>query len=158
MDFTRLDYYDYYTNWSFWFNTLLLCVAIVMKIFTVFPTLTASLAMAACVNAALVGLMGAVVLCLHESVDRKTMLNNAIAHALPLFVAAVLLRRWPWAQPELTYTIAILLLFGLAYMGVPDSEGNNGLRKMARAYKFKRPLPWFIAMLMMGIFIAFMLQ
>jgi len=41
------------------------------------------------------------------------MLNNAIAHALPLFVAAVLLRRWPWAQPELTYTIAILLLFGL---------------------------------------------
>lgn len=158
MDFTRLDYYDYYTNWSFWFNTLLLCVAIVMKIFTVFPTLTASLAMAACVNAALVGLMGAVVLCLHESVDRKTMLNNAIAHALPLFVAAVLLRRWPWAQPELTYTIAILLLFGLVYMGAPDSEGNNGLRKMARAYKFERPLPWFIAMLVMGIFIAFMLQ
>ena len=149
---------DYYTNLSFWFNLVCIALASAMHILRRLPTISASLAMVACVNAALVGLMGSVVLCLHESCSRKTMMNNAVAHALPLFVAAVLLRRWPWAQPDLCLTVGILLCFGLGYMCVPDSAGKVGLDKIARAYKFRRPMPWFAGMLGAGVGIAYVLR
>ena len=130
---------DYYTDISLAIGTVSMCIVPLLTVLNILPTLNAALAAFAIVNTSTVGLMGAFVNYYgNVGGDAKQLFyTNAYKHALPAFIATVVLMLWDKIvghKPNILITLSFGVIVFIVYFLIPNAKHEIGIPKMQRSY------------------------
>lgn len=150
----------YYTDVSLYFLGLTTALVTTLRMSDTLPELRCVLARAAITNSIVVGLAGAYAVFMGDFTEcspRKLLASNAHKHALPSFIATLMLLHWKtFVGVERVHAKDVLVVFvGLLvmYLWTPLRTGELCAEKVRRAYGVSFPCAWIGGMCLLNLIV-----